>query len=166
MKLRNSDCDVITFAPEDRPDIIRQLYKTTYNHRNYDCLNWFDFDCVTVLQAYDEIVGFSSIWHRPEHYKPGEVRILNRYWENHELRRPGRELAREHIIKTVQDQLRFAKAVGYTTAFISREKNPNVMKQFINSIASKTKTTWHMCDGRVPVCKGAGCLQYKGFTKL
>ena len=163
---RNSDCDVITFAPEEKPNIIKQLHETVYHHKNYDSINWFEFDCITILQANNRIVGFSSIWHRPQYYKQGEVRILNRYWENHELRRPGRELARDHIIKTVQDQLLFAKSLGYTTAFISREKNPKVMKQFINKIADKTNTVWHIHDSRVPVCEGTGCLQYKGYTIL
>ena len=167
--LRNSECEVITFDPVERPDIIKELSQTKYNHSNYDGIEkcpWFDFDCVTILKANNEIVGFSSIWHRPEYYEKGEVRILNRYWENHELRRPGRELARDHIIKTVQDQLMFAKSLGYTKAFISRERNPKMLREFINNIAIKTNTDWQMYDEKISVCEGPGCLQYKGFTKL
>ena len=98
MTLLNSECSVTSFFPEDRPDIIKQLSETVYEHVNYDGLDWFQFDCVSILQNGDDIVGFSSIWHRPEYYEKGEVRILNRYWENQELRRIGRELARSHII--------------------------------------------------------------------
>jgi hypothetical protein len=166
MMLRNSNCKVITFLPEDRPDILRTLHATQYNHINYDTISWFDFDCISVLQDGDNIVGFSSIWHREEHYKKGEVRILNRYWEDDSLRRGGRELARSHILAMVSDQLKYAKDLGYTKAFISREKNPRVFKELINKIAIGTNTEWHIHDKRVPVCEGHGCLQFKGYTKL
>ena len=82
MTLLNSECSVTSFFPEDMPDIIKQLSETVYDHVNYDGLDWFQFDCVSILQNGDDIVGFSSIWHRPEYYEKGEVRILNRYWEN------------------------------------------------------------------------------------
>jgi|GEM_PF-3485145 len=166
MTLLNSDCSVTSFFPEDRPDIIKKLSETTYNHVNYDNLDWFEFDCVSILQNGDDIVGFSSVWHRPEYYKKGEVRILNRYWENNELRRIGRELARSHIISIVKDQLRFAKELGYTSAFISREKNPRMLREFINKVAIATDTIWNIHDERVSVCDGHGCLQYKGYTEL
>lgn len=164
-KLRNSDCDVITFLPEDRPDIIKQLGDARYNHNLYDEIDWFEYDAVSVLLNQNNIVGFSSIWHR-SFYKAGEVRILNRYWEDASLRREGRELARSHIIQMVLDQLQFAKEAGYDSAFISREKNPRVFKELINKISNKTNTVWHIHDDRVPVCEGTGCLQYKGYTKL
>lgn len=163
--LRNSECEVISFAPEDRLDIIKKLYKTKYDHVNYDNINWLEYDCISALMHKEKIVGFSSIWHR-SFYEEGEVRILNRYWENRSLRREGRELARSHIIKMVFDQIKFAKDAGYTKAFISRENNPRVFRELINKIAHKTNTVWHIHDERVPVCKGKNCLQYKGYTIL
>ena len=41
--LRNSNCKVITFLPEDRPDILRRLHGAEYNHINYDTISWFDY---------------------------------------------------------------------------------------------------------------------------
>jgi len=166
MTLRNSECKVTTFYTEDRPDIVKRLSEITYQHVNYDGLNWYNFDCISVLQNEDDIVGFSSIWHRPEYYREGEVRVLNRYWENNELRRPGRELARAHIITMISDQMKIAKQLGYTSAFISRERNPRVLREFINKVARATNTKWDMHNDRVLVCNGRGCLQYKGYTKL
>ncbi len=165
IKLRNSECNVITFSPDERTDIIEQLYKTTYNHKNYDKLDWFQFDAISVLLNANNIVGFSSIWNRP-FYKKDECRILNRYWEDKCLRREGRELVRDHIVKMVKDQLTFAKKIGYNSAFISREKNPRVFTELINKIADKTNTVWNIHNDRVLVCEGTGCLQYKGYTEL
>lgn len=166
MQLRNSECSVLSFYPEDRPDIVKLLHGTKYNHINYDNMSWFDFDCISILQDRDRIVGFSSIWHREEYYEKDEVRILNRYWEDNVLRRAGRELVRDHLVAMVNDQLYFAKKLGYKKAFISREKNPSVFMELINKIAIKTNTEWHIHDEKVPVCNGPGCLQYKGYTQL
>ena len=83
-KNRNSECDVLTFAPEDRTDILKRLKEIDFANEeiasNYEDIDWFAFDCITVLMKDDEILGFSSVWHRPEYYEPGEARILNRYW--------------------------------------------------------------------------------------
>ena len=75
-------------------------------------------------------------------------------------------MARSHIISIVKDQLRFAKELGYTSAFISREKNPRMLREFINKVAIATDTIWNIHDERVSVCDGNGCLQYKGYTEL
>jgi hypothetical protein len=166
--LRNSDCNVETFCPADRPDLIKRLSAVNYGHVNYDTINWHDFDCVSILINGDSIVGFSSVFRRKEFYDDGECRILNRYWEDSALRRPGRELARPHLIMMVKQQLSFAKRVGYTKAFISREKNPKVFAELINKIAQATDTLWDIHDTKVAVCspKSPKCWQYKGYTKL
>ena len=84
-----------------------------FKKEDYLSIDWFKFDCITVLLQDDNILGFSSVWHRPEYYEKGEVRILNRYWEHDCLRRPGRNIARPHLIKSIQQQLEITKQLGY-----------------------------------------------------
>ena len=169
---RKGDCDVLTFAPEERTDIIKRLKDIDFNNEalkeNYQTINWFDFDCITVLMKGDDILGFSSIWHRSKYYRKGEVRVLNRYWEDPSLRQPGHKLAKTHIISTINHQLAFAKQLGYTSAFISREKNPRMFRKLLDGIENKTNTVWSLSDKKVCVCKeeNPSCWQYKGETKL
>ena len=110
--LRNNDLDVITFKPEDRPDLLKKLKEISFDDldeghfkkEDYTSINWFDFECITVLLQDDNIYGFSSVWHRPEFYEKGEVRILNRYWEHSIVRRPGRDIVKDHLLKTIQHE--------------------------------------------------------------
>jgi hypothetical protein len=98
---KNSECDVLTFKPEDRPDIIEKLKQISFDDleqkEDYVTINWSDFECITVLLKDEAVLGFSSVWHRPEYYEKGEVRILNRYWEDASLRKPGRDIVRPHL---------------------------------------------------------------------
>lgn len=169
---KNSECDVLTFIPEERIDIIHKLKTINFGSdelaKNYENIDWFDLECITVLLKNDDVLGFSSAWHRKEFYKPGEVRILNRYWEHNKLRMPGRLIARPHLVATVQHQLHYVKEAGYKEAFISRERNPGYMKRLVKEIGKKTNTAWNFHDEKVCVCdkKDAGCWQYKGTYEI
>ena len=169
---KNSECDVLTFAPEDRTDILQQLRKIDFGSEeiaiNYESIDWFAFDCITVLLKGGEILGFSSVWHRPEYYDQGEVRILNRYWEHPKLRMNGRLIARPHLVATVKHQLTFAKEAGYNKVFISRCRNPGFMKRLFIELGEKTNTEWKMHEGKVAVCdpKHEACWQYKGTYEI
>lgn len=170
--LRNNDLDVITFKPEDRPDLIRKLKEISFDDldqghfkkEDYISINWFDFECISVLIQDNKIYGFSSVWHRPEFYEKGEVRILNRYWEHDCLRRPGRDIARPHLIKIIQQQLKIVKKLGFKKAFISRCRNRLYMKNLFLEIEKKTNTKWHFSNDKVAVCRkdNPSCWQYKG----
>ena len=169
---KNSECDVLTFKPEDRPDIIEKLTQISFDDleqkEDYVTINWSDFECITVLLKEDEILGFSSVWHRPEYYKPGEARILNRYWEHAKLRMNGRIIARPHLVATVQHQLAHAKQAGYKEVFISRCRNPGFMKRLFIELGKKTDTEWKMHDGKQAVCdpKHEACWQHKGTYEI
>jgi hypothetical protein len=169
---KNSGCDVLTFAPEEKIDMLRQLRQIDFGTEemasNYQDIDWFEFDCVTVLLKGSDVLGFSSVWHRPEYYGQGEVRILNRYWEHPSLRMNGRIIARPHLVATVQHQLAFARQAGYKRAFISRSRNPGFMKRLFVELAKKTNTEWKMHDSKVAVCdpKNELCWQYKGIYEI
>mgnify|MGYP001217832405 FL=1 len=169
---KNSECDVLTFAPEDRTDILQQLKKIDFGSDeiaiNYETIDWFAFDCITVLLKEGEILGFSSVWHRPQYYESGEARILNRYWEHPKLRMNGRIIARPHLVATVQHQLEYAKKAGYKKVFISRCRNPGFMKRLFKELGEKTNTEWRIEEGKVAVCdpKHDSCWQYKGTYEI
>lgn len=169
---KNSECDVLTFAPEDRTDLLRQLKYIEFGSdemaSNYENIDWFAFDCITVLLKEDKILGFSSVWHRPEYYESGEARILNRYWEHPKLRMNGRMIARPHLVATVQHQLAFAKKAGYKKVFISRCRNPGFMKRLFIELGEKTNTEWKMQPEKVAVCdpKHESCWQHKGTYEI
>tara|TARA_B100000900_G_scaffold368124_1_gene345113 strand:+ start:642 stop:1220 length:579 start_codon:yes stop_codon:yes gene_type:complete len=169
---KNSECDVLTFAPEDRTDILKRLKEINFGTeelaKNYENIDWFAFDCISVLLKKDEILGFSSVWHRPEYYKPGEARILNRYWEHPKLRMNGRIIARPHLVATVQHQIAYAKQAGYKEVFISRCRNPGFMKRLFIELGKKTNTEWRLHDGKQVVCdpKHESCWQHKGTYEI
>ena len=58
---KNSECDVLSFAPEDRTDILKRLKEIDFANEeiasNYEDIDWFAFDCITVLMKDDEILG-------------------------------------------------------------------------------------------------------------
>ena len=145
-------------------ELISQL---TLEGENYKS---FDFTQVEAISVYtrDKIVGFSSIWHRPEYYEKNEVRILNRYWEDPNLRRISKIIGGPHLIEMVQQQLNWLKNTSYTKAFISREKSPRYFKKLIQAISEGTNTVWHIEENKVPVCdpKNEACWQYKAWTIL
>jgi hypothetical protein len=165
---KNSECDVLTFNPEERPDIIEKLKQISFDDleqkEDYVTINWSEFECITVLLKDDAVLGFSSVWHRPEYYEKGEVRILNRYWEDASLRKPGREIVRPHLLATIKHQLEIAKQLGFTKAFISRCRNRLYMKKLFLEIEKKTGTKWQFSDDKVLVCRKENprCWQYKG----
>ena len=169
---KNSGCDVLTFEPKENVNIINKLQEINFDDEtlanNYRSIDWYEFECITVLQKDQEILGFSSVWHRPKYYEKDEVRILNRYWEHKKLRMPGLELARPHLIASILHQLKYSKDLGYKKAFISREKNYRVMKKLVSEIQNKTNTQWTLSDKKVCVCfpEALSCWQYKGETLL
>ncbi len=169
---KNSECDVLTFAPDERTDILKRLKNIDFANEeiasNYENIDWFAFDCITVLMKDEEILGFSSVWHRPEYYESGEARILNRYWEHPKLRMNGRIIARPHLVATVQHQLEYAKNAGYKKVFISRCRNPGFMKRLFIELGQKTNTQWKMHEGKVAVCdpKHESCWQHKGSYEI
>jgi len=171
-KGKNSECDVLTFFPSEREDIILKLKNIDFSNEklkdNYINLDWSEFGVITVLIKNDEILGFSSIWHRDKYYNKGEVRILNRYWEHPSLRMPGQEIARPHLISSIRHQLKYAKDLGYARAFISRERNYRFMKKLIKDIGRKTDTVWSLPEQKICVCdaNSPSCWHYKGETVL
>ena len=169
---RKGDCDVLTFMPDENLDIIKKLQKLNFEDENlasnYQSIDWHEYKCITVFQKNEEILGFSSVWHRPKYYDNDEVRILNRYWEHKKIRQQSAELARPHLISTVIHQLKYSKYFGYKKAFISREKNYRVMKKLITEIQNKTNTQCTMDNKKVCICvpESPSCWQYKGETLL
>lgn len=117
----------------------------------------------------DTIVGFSSIWHRPEYYEPDEVRILNRYWEDPSLRRISKIIGGPHLIEMVRQQLDWVRqSEKFKKVFISREKCPRYFEKLIRTIEEETDTVWFIEPSKVPVCnpKSKQCWQYKAWTIL
>jgi len=171
-KGKNSECDVLTFEPNDRIDIVKKLKKINFDNEvlknNYINIDWNEFDAITVLLKDEVILGFSSIWHRDKYYNKGEVRILNRYWEHPDLRMPGQEIARPHLISSITHQLKYAKDLGYNKAFISRERNYRFMKKLMEEIQTKTNTVWSLPEQKICVCdtNSPSCWHYKGETVL
>lgn len=171
-----SECDVLTFIPEERTDIIKKLKEISFDDLeqghfkkvDYTSIDWFAFECITVLLKDDNILGFSSVWHRPEFYEKGEVRILNRYWEHDYLRRPSRNIVRPHLVETIKHQLKISESLGYTKAFISRCRNRLYMKKLFLEIGKKTNTNWQFSDDKVAVCRkeNPNCWQYKGTYEI
>ena len=69
-----------TFIPKDRPDIIQQLNKITFNskdalYKNYIDMNWLSFEAISIYTMKDEIVGFSTILKRDKYFDKNEERI-------------------------------------------------------------------------------------------
>lgn len=166
---KNASCDVLTFEPSARPDMIEQLKGLNFRaDQNYADIDWHEFVCISVLLKQDTVMGFSSVWHRPKYYQHDEVRILNRWWEHESLREHGMEIARPHVIASVDHQMQMSKQLGYNKAFISRERNPRFFKKLINTIGDKTNTKWYVFKDKQCVCmpKASSCWQYKGETIL
>ena len=166
---KNASCDVLTFVPSERPDMIEQLKGLNFRaDPNYADIDWYEFVCISVMLKQDTVMGFSSVWHRPKYYQHDEVRILNRWWEHESLREHGMEIARPHVIASVDHQMQMSKQLGYNKAFISRERNPRFFKKLINTIGDKTNTKWYVFKDKQCVCmpKASSCWQYKGETIL
>lgn len=166
---KNASCDVLTFQPHMRKDLINQLKSINFKaDPNYADIDWNEFVCISVLIKNDNVMGFSSVWHRPKYYQVDEVRILNRWWEHESLREHGMDIARPHVIASVQHQLEISKQLGYKKAFISRERNPRFFKKLITTIGEKTNTKWYVYNDKQCVCmpKASSCWQYKGETIL
>lgn len=166
---KNASCNVLTFEPSARPDMIEQLKGLNFRaDPNYADIDWHEFVCISVLLKQDTVMGFSSVWHRPKYYQHDEVRILNRWWEHESLREHGMEIARPHVIASVDHQMQMSKQLGYNKAFISRERNPRFFKKLINTIGDKTNTKWYVFKDKQCVCmpKASSCWQYKGETIL
>ncbi len=70
-----------TFIPSERPDLIEQLSKITFDkkdslYENYVNLNWLTFEAISVYMREGDIVGFSTILKRDKYFDKDEVRIL------------------------------------------------------------------------------------------
>ena len=157
----------------DRPDVLRVLRDFEFDPRdrlakNYNSINWFDYEAISLYRRNRQIVGFSTMSHRPEYYEKGEVRILNRYFESKVMRRTSKVFADDHVCLMVKQQLALSKKLGYTKAFISRQRSPVYFKKFINTMAEKTGQQWYIEKDRVAVCdpKIEDCWQYKAWIKL
>ena len=166
---------VISFYPNERPDLIEQLNNLKFNYKdqlseNYNDINWQDYEVISVYENNGIVQGFSVAWHRSKYYKKGEVRILSRYWKGNDIRLTNThtELAMPHLIDMIQHQLAMCKELGFTEAFISREKSPRYFRKLITSIQEKTNIQWHLYDDKQCVCmpKSSSCWQYKASTKL
>lgn len=174
-KILNSHkpAEVITFIPHENSSIIEELKTFTFNTGdnlldNYVNIDWHDFSAISIYKRNNTIIGFSSVWHRPNYYKSKEVRILNRYYESNNMRQVSKIIGDSHLIEMVEQQLQIAKKLGFSEAFISREKTPRYFKTLITSIAEKTNTTWIIEPEKVCVCvpESLSCWQYKAWVKL
>tara|TARA_Y100001954_G_scaffold161790_1_gene171761 strand:- start:74 stop:592 length:519 start_codon:yes stop_codon:yes gene_type:complete len=153
-----------TFIPKDRPDLIEQLSKITFDkkdnlYKNYVDINWLSFEAISVYTREGDIVGFSTILKRDKYFDKDEVRILNRYYEMPKMRRTSKVIADDHVCEMVLQQIDMAKKLGYSKIFISREKSLRYFKKFIYNLGQKTKTLWNVSDNKIRVSKGSE--QYK-----
>ena len=169
------DSSVISFSPNDRLDLVNDLCNINVSltdplGNNYQSLNWNDFQVISIFKVKEDIVEFSVAWHRPKYYKPGEIRIMSKYYKNPKYRHTDfrKKLGLRHIILMVEHQMAMCKAQGFTVAFISREKSPRYFRKLINSIQEKTSTQWHLYNDKQCVCvpEAPSCWQYKASTKL
>ena len=50
---KNSGCDVLTFKPDERTDLLKKLDKIDFGDidiaSNYENIDWFAFDCLGLL---------------------------------------------------------------------------------------------------------------------
>ena len=164
---------VSTVMTHDRPDVLRILKNFTFDKKdrlnyNYERINWFDYEAISLYRRDRKIVGFSTISHRADHYDPKECRILNRYYESPEMRRTSKVFADDHVCVMVKQQMKYAKMLGYNKAFISRSRSPNYFKKFIKTMSEKTKQQWIIEKEKVAVCdpKIDDCWQYKAWIEL
>ena len=153
-----------TFIPSERPDLIEQLSKVTFDkkdslYENYVNLNWLTFEAISVYMREGDIVGFSTILKRDKYFDKDEVRILNRYYEMPKMRRTSKVIADDHVCEMVLQQIDMAKKLGYSKIFISREKSLRYFKKFIYNLGQKTNTTWNVSDNKIRVSHGSE--QYK-----
>ena len=153
-----------TFIPSERPDLIEQLSKITFDkkdslYENYVNLNWLTFEAISVYMREGDIVGFSTILKRDKYFDKDEVRILNRYYEMPKMRRTSKVIADDHVCEMVLQQIDMAKKLGYSKIFISREKSLRYFKKFIYNLGEKTNTTWNVSDNKIRVSHGSE--QYK-----
>ena len=153
-----------TFIPSERPDLIEQLSKITFDkkdslYENYVNLNWLTFEAISVYMREGDIVGFSTILKRDKYFDKDEVRILNRYYEMPKMRRTSKVIADDHVCEMVLQQIDMAKRLGYSKIFISREKSLRYFKKFIYNLGQKTNTTWNVSDNKIRVSHGSE--QYK-----
>ena len=153
-----------TFIPSERPDLIEQLSKITFDkkdslYENYINLNWLTFEAISVYMREGDIVGFSTILKRDKYFDKDEVRILNRYYEMPKMRRTSKVIADDHVCEMVLQQIDMAKKLGYSKIFISREKSLRYFKKFIYNLGQKTNTTWNVSDNKIRVSHGSE--QYK-----
>ena len=153
-----------TFIPSERPDLIEQLSKITFDkkdslYENYVNLNWLTFEAISVYMREGDIIGFSTILKRDKYFDKDEVRILNRYYESPKMRRTSKVIADDHVCEMVLQQIDMAKKLGYSKIFISREKTLRYFKKFIHNLGQKTNTQWNVSDNRIQVSHGSE--QYK-----
>lgn len=162
----HKECDVYSFYPEDDSNMISRLNEFKFEHPNYENLDWFEFDVVSVFLRNEEIFGFSSVWHRPEFYDKDEVRILNRYWEMPEMRKTSKVIGGSHLIEMIEQQISLASDLGFSKFFISRERSPKYFETLINKLRKETQYDWHYENKKVPVCNPiqSACWQYKAST--
>jgi len=62
-----------TFLPHERPEVLRKLNEIEFSESdrlsdNYKDLDWFGFEAISIYERDDNIIGFSSIIHRPEYF--------------------------------------------------------------------------------------------------
>ena len=153
-----------TFIPSERPDLVEQLSKITFDpndtlYKNYINLNWLTFEAISVYMREGDIIGFSTILKRDKYFDKDEVRILNRYYESPKMRRTSKVIADDHVCEMVLQQIDMAKKLGYSKIFISREKSLRYFKKFIYNLGQKTNTTWNVSDNKIRVSHGSE--QYK-----
>ena len=162
-----------TFLPHERPEVLRKLNEIEFSESdrlsdNYKDLDWFGFEAISIYERDDNIIGFSSIIHRPEYFAKKECRILNRYYESEEMRRTSKIIGDDHVCEMIMQQLDIEKKIGFEKAFISRCRSPRHLKKFMENVSTRTGTKWHMEDEKIAVCNPNfdECWQYKASTDL
>ena len=171
-KQSHKPASVKTILPKDFVLYVKKL-EDFLNHNketnnNYINIKWEKFSAISIYYRDLQIIGFSSIWHRPEYYEPYEARILNRYYEGKTMRNISKVIGDSHLINMVNDQINISKQLGFKKIFISREKCKRYFTQLINHIQQQTKLNWTLEPNKVCVCypKAPSCWQYKAWANI
>lgn len=120
---------------------------------------------ISIFKQGEEIVGFSSILHRP--LFGNGVRILNRFYKKNNFRfvNTSRMLSSETTIM-IKQQIDLAKNLNYDYAFMSREGSKSI-PAFMHYKKDLDFVDWNVNNARYKVCDyGKECYQYVMWTPL
>lgn len=166
-----------SFQPKDQPDLVEKLknyQKTNYGGLNYTIkrLNFDQQEVITVFLKKGKLKGFCTAWNRKS-YPSHSVRILNRFWLDHSIRRKGGtvELLKPHAFLSVEHQCFILKSKGFEWVFISRPFGYEKWCRTVTEILNKKSIFKKWCTTRDLFCvcpdvNDPSCWQLLIFTKL